>query len=105
MHVQPHGTKELCRLQCDESGRGASRTFDSSSENKHKFSTLEKSDAMKMATVAMKGIDPCRVSKLCWVWLVRRVVKEYICNRAAWLYTTIICHYGALMLINAVIDT
>lgn len=43
---------------------GASRTFDSSSKNKHKFSTLEKSGAVKMATVAMKGIDPRRVSKL-----------------------------------------
>lgn len=37
--------------------------FDSSSKNKHKFSTLEKSNAMKMATMAMMGIDPCALSK------------------------------------------
>ncbi len=50
-------------------------TFDSSSKNKQKFSTLEKSNAMKMATMAMMGTDPCWVSKLCCVWPGRKMAK------------------------------
>lgn len=107
MHVQPpRGTKgALSASGAMNQVAGRAQRLTVAAKTNTKFSTLEKSDAMKMATAAMKGIDPRRVSKRRWVWLARRAVKEYICDGAAWFYAAIVCHHGALMQINAVIDT
>lgn len=68
-------TKELCQVQQYESGHRAAE-FDSSCKNKQKFSVLEKSNTMEMATMAVMGIDPQNVSKLSCLWLYRTVAKR-----------------------------
>lgn len=77
----PRGTKgALSASGAMNQVAGRAQRLTVAAKTNTKFSTLEKSDAMKMATAAMKGIDPRRVSKRRWVWLARRAVKEYICN-------------------------
>ena len=63
VYLQLYDTKELCQVRQYESGCRAAECLTVAVKTNTKFSTLEKSNAMKMATMAMMGIDPCTLSK------------------------------------------